>query len=92
MEIMLFVAVFSGLVSAPFAVFIDWIIHKILAAPEINELLMLNLGKEKEISSKTNQFMTVLPVTMGTTLLFGAVLHFHSIHSKEHYFLVVIPQ
>jgi hypothetical protein len=61
-EIMLFVAVFSGLVSAPFAVFIDWIIHKILAAPEINELLMMNLGKEKEISSKKNQFMSVLPV------------------------------
>jgi hypothetical protein len=54
--------VFSGLVSAPFVVFIDWIIHKVLAAPEINELLMMNLGKEKEISTKTNQLMSVLPV------------------------------
>jgi hypothetical protein len=62
MEIMLFVAVFSGLVSAPFAVFIDWVIHKVLAAPEINELLMMNLRQEKESFPKSNQFTSVLPV------------------------------
>jgi sugar lactone lactonase YvrE len=62
MEIMLFVAVFSGLVSAPLAVFIDWIIHKILAAPEINELLTQQLkGKEMLIAPRTNQ-LAVIPV------------------------------
>jgi hypothetical protein len=32
-EVMLFVAIFSGLVSAPLAICVDWIIHNVLSAP-----------------------------------------------------------
>jgi hypothetical protein len=65
--IMLFVAVFSGLVSAPLAVFIDWIVNKILAAPETSTTVAvadLNDSKNLEIvpqKTKTDLFTEQRP-------------------------------
>jgi hypothetical protein len=49
-EVMLFVAVFSGLVSAPLAICVDWIIYNLLSAPYGSNAVAVfpALMKEKE--------------------------------------------
>jgi hypothetical protein len=43
LEIVIFVAIFSGLVSAPLAISIDWVLHNILSAPDIPSIADLQL-------------------------------------------------
>jgi hypothetical protein len=61
-EIILFVAVFSGLVSAPLAVLVDWIILHILSAPDTNELRVQNLNGEGEKAFMKDKNVSILPV------------------------------
>jgi hypothetical protein len=55
-EVMLFVAIFSGLASAPLAIIVDWIINNILSAPSVaNSVGALN---EKNAQMKE---LSILP-------------------------------
>jgi hypothetical protein len=64
-EIMLFVAIFSGLISAPVAMMMDWLIHHILAAPTSSEsyfarnLSLRKLGKVENAETE----LAIFPVT-----------------------------
>jgi hypothetical protein len=54
-EVILFVAIFSGIVSTPLAILADWIIIRILAAPDLHPMLKNTASKIMDVSS--------LPVT-----------------------------
>jgi hypothetical protein len=58
-EIILFVAVFSGLVSAPLAVLVDWIILNVLSAPDPSDMKVQAVD-EKAISKENS--VLILPV------------------------------
>jgi low affinity Fe/Cu permease len=63
LEIMFFVAIFSGLVSAPLAVFVSWIIHHILSAPDIPTISSFKnevKGKALLVTPQTRE-LTILP-------------------------------
>jgi hypothetical protein len=64
LEIMFFVAIFSGLVSAPLAVFVSWIIHHILSAPDIPTISSFKdemKGKQLLITPRTRE-LSVLSI------------------------------
>jgi hypothetical protein len=63
-EVILFVAVFSAIVSTPLAILVDWIIIHILAAPDLTEAeVTAEKNKKKNISkiSDVNSFAAILP-------------------------------
>jgi hypothetical protein len=59
LEIILFVAVFSGLVSAPLAVLVDWIILNVLSAPDTSDMKVQAV--DEKAFSKENS-VAILPV------------------------------
>jgi hypothetical protein len=50
-EVILFVAIFSGIVSTPLAILADWIIIRILAAPDLHPMLKNTASKIMDINS-----------------------------------------
>jgi hypothetical protein len=67
-EIMLFVAIFSGLVSAPLAVLVDWIIHHILSAPNIPTISPFKNGMEGD-ELLISRGLSILPIEKNTILI-----------------------
>jgi hypothetical protein len=50
-EVILFVAIFSGIVSTPLAILADWIIIRILAAPDLHPMLKNTASKIMDVNS-----------------------------------------
>jgi sugar lactone lactonase YvrE len=60
-EVMLFVAIFSGLVSAPLAICVDWIIHNFLSAPNGSSSVDVFPSSQQ---MKEKKELAILPVTV----------------------------
>jgi hypothetical protein len=54
-EVILFVAIFSGIVSTPLAILADWIIIRILAAPDLHPMPKNTASKIMDINSLPSQ-------------------------------------
>jgi hypothetical protein len=63
-EVILFVAIFSGIVSTPLAILADWIIIRILAAPDLHPMLKKTASKIMDVNSvpSTSQ-LSIVPDT-----------------------------
>jgi hypothetical protein len=60
-EVILFVAIFSGIVSTPLAILADWIIIRILAAPDLHPMLKNTASKIMDINSLPSELSKTNP-------------------------------
>jgi hypothetical protein len=60
-EVILFVAIFSGIVSTPLAILADWIIIRILAAPDLHPMLKNTASKIMDINSLPSELSKTSP-------------------------------
>jgi hypothetical protein len=63
-EVILFVAIFSGIVSTPLAILADWIIIRILAAPDLHPMLKKTASKVMDVNSLSSpRPLSIVPDT-----------------------------
>jgi hypothetical protein len=63
-EVVLFVAIFSALVSTPVALLADWMINHILAAPVLEECNKSTGGGEKEEEERNLRLLAISPASV----------------------------